>query len=150
MAENVNTFVEWVEHDSVRPTLNIDRLDHRQSLRIPHDDGLTRSEPMTRLRIDGSAARNSVRNFADRFKRIKIEDRDPSGNSSTRNVQTTAIHVRIDVIEITCTANARGFQNFVRTRGCAWRAKLMDANRTIAAANVKTLLMRVPPDFAPC
>src|SRR5207253_4279068 len=74
VAEHPHTSVERIEQDTVRTALDVDRLNHRQRLGVPHRDGLTAGEAVARFRIHGDAARVYVGDLASGLERVEIED----------------------------------------------------------------------------
>jgi hypothetical protein len=64
VAENPDPLIEGVKHDSVGPSLNINRFDGCQCFGIEHHNGAAADEAVMGLGVDGCAARIRVGNFS--------------------------------------------------------------------------------------
>jgi hypothetical protein len=73
VAEDVDAGVEGIEQNAVRTALDVNRLDRRERLRIPHHDRFAAGKAVTRCRVDSGATRARLRDHPDWFERVEIE-----------------------------------------------------------------------------
>ena len=79
VAEDVAAMIECVVQDAVRPPVDIDGLDQRQRLRVPHRDRFAGGESVVEFCVRCRAASVRHRNLAGGLERVEVIGRDTGG-----------------------------------------------------------------------
>ena len=118
MAEDEDVAGARIENDAVRTALNLNRLDRRQSLAVPHDNGIAAGKSVPRHRIDGGAVDPlRVGDHAHRSQGIEVKHRNAV---SPGNIQVPRRCIGSDVVKTALAADLGGIDDLIR--GIARRA----------------------------
>ena len=113
MAEDVNTFREWLKVNAVWPALHRNGLHGFERLGVPHHHRAAAAKTVTGHRVNRHAARPGIGDGADGFQRVQIKDQNLV---PARDVKLAVGVVRIDIIGATGAQGLGGIDNRVRFR----------------------------------
>ena len=121
VAPDVDAVVERVEHNAVGSALDFDGLDGLERLGVPHDHRIAADEAVVGFGVDRRAMAAGIGDFAGRFERIEVENRDSASRSAlltahTRDVQTASGIVGVHIVETAVAAHFGRLENLIGAR----------------------------------